>query len=250
MVLKTRKRIALLLILIYLLSMTAVMTLFNISYHRENASEISQSLTRYFRLLSERKNETGAELRMEPDGAAPRDEGMPLPDEESYMETRQIETVLRTIEGLRRYKSTQRSGMSDEEALAVAEGILTQKKRSGVYQNWQYELSPWDDALMIAFTDVSHVLMRERAMLARSALPFEAVAYEKGVTLTMSVEPDIHILGDNTQLERLLGILTDNAIRHTERGGEVRVSLTADGRLSVRNQGEPIPEKERERIFS
>ena len=62
-----------------------------------------------------------------------------------------------------------------------------------------------------------------------AVLPFEAVAYEKGVTLTISVEPDIHILGGNTQLERLLGILTDNAIRHTKRGGEVRVSLRTGG---------------------
>ena len=359
MIVTTRKRIAVLLILVYLLSMAAVLTLFNVSYHRANTSDVSQSLTGFFRILTERRDEQSVELRMEPDGGAPRDLTMPPPEEESFTEARQIETVLRTEEGLRRYKSTERSAMSDSDVLAIAESILTQKKRSGTVQNWQYEISPWGDDLLIAFTDVSRVREQEQTMLARSvliglvslavwavlamwasgklvmplqtamekqaefvaaaehelktplsvlttslamlrregveskylayaeeetknmsaltaelltlsqtealkpalqsvdlgscvagaALPFEAAAYERGVTLTLSVEPDIHVFGDAGQLARLTGILIDNAVRHTERDSEVRVALTADGRLSVRNQGEAIPEDERERIF-
>ena len=82
---------------------------------------------------------------------------MPPPEEESFTEARQIETVLRTEEGLRRYKSTERSAMSDSDVLAIAESILTQKKRSGTVQNWQYEISPWGDDLLIAFIDVSRI---------------------------------------------------------------------------------------------
>lgn len=266
MIVTTRKRIAVLLILVYLLSMAAVLTLFNVSYHRANTSEVSQSLTGFFRILAERRDEQGVELRMEPDGGAPRDLTMPPPEEESFTEARQIETVLRTEEGLRRYKSTERSAMSDSDVLAIAESILTQKKRSGTVQNWQYEISPWGDDLLIAFTDVSRVREQEQTMLTLSqteawkpvlrsvdlgscvegaALPFEAAAYERGVTLTATIKPDVHILGDAAQLARLTAILIDNAIHHTEKGGEVRIALTSDGRLSVRNQGEAIPEDER-----
>ena len=48
MIVTTRKRIAVLLILVYLLSMAAVLTLFNVSYHRANTSDVSQSLTGFF----------------------------------------------------------------------------------------------------------------------------------------------------------------------------------------------------------
>ena len=106
--------------------------------------------------------EQSVELRMEPDGGAPRDLTMPPPEEESFTEARQIETVLRTEEGLRRYKSTERSAMSDSDVLAIAESILTQKKRSGTVQNWQYEISPWGDDLLIAFIDVSRVREQEQ----------------------------------------------------------------------------------------
>ena len=170
MIVTTRKRIAVLLILVYLLSMAAVLTLFNVSYHRANTSDVSQSLTGFFRILTERRDEQSVELRMDPDGGAPRDLTMPPPEQESFTEARQIVTVLRTEEGLRHYKRTERSAMSDSDALAIAESILTQKKRSGTVQNWQYEISPWGDDLLIAFTDVSRVREQEQTMLARSVL--------------------------------------------------------------------------------
>jgi signal transduction histidine kinase len=53
-------------------------------------------------------------------------------------------------------------------------------------------------------------------------------------------------------LDRLLGVLLDNACRYSGEAGEVRVTVTADGphvRLSVEDSGPGIPPDQREQVF-
>jgi signal transduction histidine kinase len=53
-------------------------------------------------------------------------------------------------------------------------------------------------------------------------------------------------------LDRLLGVLLDNACKYSAEGGSVNVSVTGDGRrvrLTVDDSGPGIPREERERIF-
>jgi two-component system, OmpR family, sensor kinase len=59
------------------------------------------------------------------------------------------------------------------------------------------------------------------------------------------------VRGRPLDLERLLRNLLENALRHAPRGSPVRVVLEAghDRRVRVANQGGPIPDSERERIF-
>lgn len=81
-----------------------------------------------------------------------------------------------------------------------------------------------------------------------AVLPMEAQAFERSVLLEEEVDEGVIIRGEEKLLLRLVSTLTDNAIRHTRRGGKVVVELS--GRtLRVKNQGEPIPEEERERLF-
>lgn len=84
------------------------------------------------------------------------------------------------------------------------------------------------------------------------ALPFESVAFEKGLTLSSNIAPEINVEGNSTQLRQLVSILIDNAVRHSEAAGEVYLNLSAEhgsARLSVINKGEEIPKEEREKIF-
>lgn len=60
------------------------------------------------------------------------------------------------------------------------------------------------------------------------------------------------IEGDPFLLRDMLGNLLDNAIRYTQRGGQVTVRVTGDGAtvaLSVEDNGPGIPGPERERVF-
>lgn len=83
-------------------------------------------------------------------------------------------------------------------------------------------------------------------------LPFEVMAYEKGVVLELELDSEIHVCANIEKIQQMVGILMDNAIRHTEQSGKVVVCLkNENGKacLQVKNEGEPIPESEQEKIF-
>lgn len=58
----------------------------------------------------------------------------------------------------------------------------------------------------------------------------------------------VEVRGDAMDLSRVLTNLIDNAVRHT--ASKVEVALTADGILTVTDDGPGIPEEDRERVFN
>ena len=89
-------------------------------------------------------------------------------------------------------------------------------------------------------------------LVAGESLPFESVAFEKGLTLNTNITSNIGVIGNSTQLKQIVSILLDNAIRHSKDGGEIWLTLTKEhgvAKLSVINNGEEIPAEQREQIF-
>lgn len=89
-------------------------------------------------------------------------------------------------------------------------------------------------------------------LVAGEALPFESVAFEKGLVLNSNITNGIGVEGNSTQLKQIVSILLDNAIRHSKEQGEVYLSLTKEhgcAKLSVINKGDEIPVEQREQIF-
>lgn len=81
---------------------------------------------------------------------------------------------------------------------------------------------------------------------------FESMAYEKKVILKSKIEEAVSFYGNVEDLQHILSTLLDNAIHHTKEQGEVEVTLTKEKNeliWKVQNQGEEIPEAEREKIF-
>lgn len=96
----------------------------------------------------------------------------------------------------------------------------------------------------------------ERVDLSREtageALPFESVAFERGLVLNCRIDSGITVVGSADQLKQLVSVLLDNAIRHCRNGGEVRLTLVKEhgyACLSVVNEGDGIPPEQREQIF-
>ena len=89
------------------------------------------------------------------------------------------------------------------------------------------------------------------------ALNFEAVAFEKGVSLESSISPGLKVTGNEGQLKQLLTILLDNAVKYAGQDGRVKISLSPcqekngknAARIVVNNTGEPIPPEDLEHIF-
>lgn len=93
--------------------------------------------------------------------------------------------------------------------------------------------------------DLSHLVSGE-------VLPFESVAFEKGLEIKTDIKENIKVTGNSTQLKQLVSILLDNAVKHTNEKGDVFCKLTKENNfatISVINKGDEIPKEHREKLF-
>ncbi|MBO4284033.1 MAG: HAMP domain-containing histidine kinase [Clostridia bacterium] len=88
-------------------------------------------------------------------------------------------------------------------------------------------------------------------LVGETAMRFEPVAFEAGVSLDAKIDPDIVVRSDRDAFSRIAHILIDNAVKYAERGSTVEVSLTRKKQIvfSVRNRGEVIPESDLPHLF-
>ena len=89
-------------------------------------------------------------------------------------------------------------------------------------------------------------------LVAGEALPFESVAFEKGINLNTNITDDIKVMGNSTQLKQVVSVLLDNAIKHSVGNSDVTLNLIKENNyvnLSVVNKGEEIPKEHREKLF-
>ena len=81
---------------------------------------------------------------------------------------------------------------------------------------------------------------------------FESMIYEKEIQLETNIEENIWFNGEKEDIKHIIAIILDNAIKHTEKDGKIIVNTQKEKNeinIEVKNQGEPIPEDEREKIF-
>lgn len=89
-------------------------------------------------------------------------------------------------------------------------------------------------------------------LVSGEVLPFESVAFEKGLSLNCNIINDIGVVGNSTQLKQIVSILLDNAIRYSKDSEAVHLSVFKErgmAHLSVVNKGDEIPPSQREQIF-
>lgn len=83
-------------------------------------------------------------------------------------------------------------------------------------------------------------------------LPFEAKVYESGKNLQINIQENVSYVGVQKQIEQLVAILLDNAIKYSEEKAEIKLTLKTSGNkkiISVYNSGAGIPEKNQRLIF-
>lgn len=90
------------------------------------------------------------------------------------------------------------------------------------------------------------------SLVQDAVLPFEALFFEKGLTLQTDIEPGITVRGSAQHLRQCAEILLDNAVKYSA-PGTVRVALKKTGHdkcaLSVATPGEPLsPEECKKRV--
>lgn len=89
-------------------------------------------------------------------------------------------------------------------------------------------------------------------VFSRVVAHFEAIAEERRITIYPSVQNEIFFYGSEVQLERVIMILLDNAVKYTKPGERIDAGLQKNkSKISifVGNSGTEIPPDQQERIF-
>ncbi len=98
------------------------------------------------------------------------------------------------------------------------------------------------DSVGLREVDLSEIVHRLGELYSDSA-------EESGHEFCCEVEPGISMVGDESQLTRLVTNLLDNAFKYVPSGGSVWLTLRAGPVLTVQDNGPGIPADEREQVF-
>lgn len=85
-----------------------------------------------------------------------------------------------------------------------------------------------------------------------TALPFECQAFEMNKNFVLDIDTGITVNGSEQHIKQMTAIFIDNAIKYSNDGGTVRVSLKKDGDkkiLSVFNTGTGVKDSDKDKIF-
>ena len=151
------------------------------------------------------------------------------------------------------------SNLMTETQVAISKSRSADQYREVLYSNLEeYErlarmiadmlfLAKADNGLIVPSNETVDLAAEARELLGF----YEAFAEEQDVGLTLAGAGAVR--GDRLMLRRALSNLLSNAIRHTPRGGSVKVLIeprnSGEIRLSVENQGEDIEPEHLPRLF-
>jgi two-component system phosphate regulon sensor histidine kinase PhoR len=142
-----------------------------------------------------------------------------------------------------------------EEAQKFVDRLAAEIKRLKVLTNDLLTLSRLEEPDTGPHGDFGPTDMARLA--AEVATEVEPLAAAKGQEITRDLPAEAPVLGDEIALRTLIRNLLDNAVRYTDPGGHIHISVRAESGpmdedwivLSVRDDGVGIPLAEQQRIF-
>ena len=145
--------------------------------------------------------------------------------------------------------------------IASSDELKSDKKNAKYVDNIKYEsermnnlikslldLSKLENGVSIANYKEENI----SKIIERICLTFEAIAYENNVNIDINIEKDIKLKCSKEEMEKLISILLDNAIKHSYKDSSISVNLNNDKNsinLEIVNSGDPIKVGDEEKIF-
>ena len=89
-------------------------------------------------------------------------------------------------------------------------------------------------------------------IIERTCLTFEGVAFEQNVKIKTNIEKDIKFKCSKEEIERLVGVILDNAIKHSYKESTIIINVNKDKNninVEIINFGDPIKKGDEEKIF-
>lgn len=130
-----------------------------------------------------------------------------------------------------------------------AETVASQNKWLQNIREESIQMSSLVDSLLfLARADSNQQLLDKQPFsldhaLRQAVAPFEALAAVKNITLELCINNEITFYGDEARLKQVVGILLDNAIRHTPESGHIAIRLIRSENktmLTITDSGEGI----------
>ncbi len=88
--------------------------------------------------------------------------------------------------------------------------------------------------------------------IEKTALPFESQAFESNKRFELNIVKDLYIVGSEQHIKQMAAIFIDNALKYSNDGGIIRVTLAKQGDkkvLYVYNSGQGVKEDEKDKVF-
>ncbi len=89
-------------------------------------------------------------------------------------------------------------------------------------------------------------------IIERTCLTFEGIAFEQSIGIETDIAENITLKCSKEEIEKLVSIVIDNAIKHSYKDSAIKVSLNKDKNntnLEITNSGDPIKAGDEEKIF-
>lgn len=89
-------------------------------------------------------------------------------------------------------------------------------------------------------------------VIENTALPFECRAFEQNKVFDIDIQDELYITGSERHIKQMAAIFIDNALKYSDEGGTVRITLRSQGDkkiLSVFNTGSGVRDDEKDKIF-
>ena len=98
----------------------------------------------------------------------------------------------------------------------------------------------------------NYIINNLSKIIEKTSLTFESLVYENNLKLETNIEDDITFKCNSDKIRELLGILLDNAIKHSTDNSKIFVNLYKNKNnivLEVKNKGKEITREDQEKIF-
>ncbi len=145
--------------------------------------------------------------------------------------------------------------------IASSDELKSDKKNSKYVENIKYEsermsnlikglldLSKLEDGASINNYKNENI----SKIVEKTSLIFESIAYENNVRINTNIEENIFFNCSSEEIEKLISIILDNAIKHSYKESIILVNLYKDKNsiyIEITNEGDPIKEGDEEKIF-
>ena len=145
--------------------------------------------------------------------------------------------------------------------IASSDELKIDKKNSKYIENIKYESERMNN-LIKSLLDLSKLENKVSIdnykneniskIVEKTSLIFESIAYENNIRITTNIEEDISFNCSSEEIEKLISIILDNAVKHSYKESIILVNLYKDKNniyIEITNEGDPIKEGDEEKIF-